>query len=259
MILFLLLFTLSNSAHATFDTTNKVLFDFENYTVIPADHIWFDNESKEMSAKYSSEISHNGSNSVEITYTKLPPGNVTQSFGFRLPDSLTDLRNYSAISIHVYGICTLTANLWIDETPMLIGIKKSTEKYKWNTMTWELNNDVDLSEVKGISFDIIDETGITGTFYLDDIELITSTPLTPTPKSTLTPPLEPMPEPTPTQPPPDWIKRLSFVVMILIFILGTGIFREPIKKFFKTIINYFKRKIKERKKSEDRPNNGIQK
>ena len=134
-------------------------------------NIWFDEEPR-MISKKSSERSYSDPYSIKITYTKLPPGEGWQSFGFELPSSLKGLSDYSAISLRVYGSCSINANLWTDATPTWIGLRSSTEPNTWNQLIWDLGaTDVDLSKVTGITFDMEDEIGITRTFHLDDVEL----------------------------------------------------------------------------------------
>ena len=148
---------------------NKILADFEDNYV----DIWFD--TKNMTAKKTSEISYSEPYSMKITYTKLPyEERWNQSFGFELPSSLRDFSNYSAISIRVYGTCSINAYLGTSDSEgcVPIGLRSSMESDKWNQLIWDLTaTDVNLSNVTGMAFLIEDEIGVNRTFFLDDIEL----------------------------------------------------------------------------------------
>ena len=135
-------------------------------------YFWSQEEPR-MISKKSSERSYSEPYSMKITYTKLPDEEGWQSFGFGLPSSLRDLSDYSAISIRVYGSCSIGIWLYLPDLQYVyIGLRSSTEPNTWNQLIWDLSaTDVDLSKVTGITFVMEDEIGTTKTFYLDDIEL----------------------------------------------------------------------------------------
>ena len=144
-----------------------LLANFEDNCV----YIWFCTEN--MTAEKTLERSYSKPYSKKITYTKFPPDE-WQGFGFDFPSSL-NLSNYSAISIHVYGLCNVSADLWTNRTPTGIGSRSSAEPDTWKQLIWDLTaTDVDLLNITGITFVIEDETGVTRTFFLDDIELTTA-------------------------------------------------------------------------------------
>jgi hypothetical protein len=137
--------------------------------------IYFD--TKNITAKKTSEISYSEPYSMNITYTKLPcEESWNQSFGFGFPSSLRDINNYSVISMRVYGTCSIGACLGTSDSEgcAYLGTRSSTEPDTWNQLVWDLHaHDVNLSNAIGITFLLEDEIGVTRTFFLDGIELTT--------------------------------------------------------------------------------------
>jgi hypothetical protein len=149
------------------------LANFENNYV----NVWFDGE--QMFSKKSTERAYSEPYSMKVTYTKLPPEEGRQSFGFKLPNSLKDRNKYDILSLRVYGLCSISA--WLstsDQQSVKLDLffSKSisifTKPDTWNELRWDLSGSgVNLSKVNDITFVIEDDIGVTETFYLDNIEL----------------------------------------------------------------------------------------
>jgi hypothetical protein len=148
---------------------NKLLTNFEDYYV----YIGFD--TKNMTAKKTTETSYSEPYSMNITYTKLPcEESWNQSFGFELPISLRDISTYSAISMRVYGSCSISACIDTGDSEgcVYLGTRTSTKPDTWKPLVWDLHaHDVNLSNATCMTFLLEDEIGVTRTFFLDDIEL----------------------------------------------------------------------------------------
>jgi hypothetical protein len=144
LILILLFFALPTVAHPTsaieieeangLEIPSKILANFENDSA----RICFG--THEMTAENTSEISYSKPYSKKITYTKSPCEEGWQGFGFEFP-RLLDLSNYSAISIRVYGSCSISA--WLstsitDQAYEYLGLRSSTEPDKWTQLIWDL-------------------------------------------------------------------------------------------------------------------------
>ena len=152
------------------------LANFENNYVT----VWFDGE--QMFSKKSTERAYSEPYSMKVTYTKLPPEEGRQSFSFKLPNSLKESNKYDILSLHVSGLCSISAWLSTSDQQSVkldLFIPKPlpifTEPDNWNKLMWDLSSSgFNLSNVNDITFVIEDDIGVTETFYLDDIELSSS-------------------------------------------------------------------------------------